>query len=126
MGIHLVSNIYGNSRLKHASTIKYHKLWCKARTMLLPVPQADRMLAFKLINYFSSYPAVFGFWASSPPDNITLIPANKKTDQRFFFPMVRLALVQLFLPLQTQSSLSLIPQLLMLIHMPLYRVMMVE
>ena len=29
----------------------------------------------------SSHPAALGFWASSSPDSITLIPANKKTDQ---------------------------------------------
>ena len=31
--------------------------------------------------YFSIYQAAFGFLASSPPDNITLNPANKRTDQ---------------------------------------------
>ena len=36
------------------------------------------MSASKLIQYFSSYPAAFGFWSSSPPVNIDLHPANKK------------------------------------------------
>ena len=35
---------------------------------------------FKLMHYFYSYPAAFGFWASSPSNNITLNPANNKTD----------------------------------------------
>ena len=39
------------------------------------------MSASKLICYFSSHPAVFGFWASTPPDNITLNAANRKDDQ---------------------------------------------
>ena len=39
------------------------------------------MLASKLIQYFSSHPVAFGFQSSSPPDNITLNPADKKTDQ---------------------------------------------
>ena len=34
-----------------------------------------------MVHYFSSHLTAFGFWASSPPDNITLNPANKKTDQ---------------------------------------------
>ena len=33
-----------------------------------------------LIYYFSSHPVAFRFWASLPPDNITLNPANKRTD----------------------------------------------
>ena len=39
------------------------------------------MSASKLICYFSSHPAAFGFWASSPPDNITLNSANRKADE---------------------------------------------
>ena len=42
---------------------------------------ATKMLASKLIPYFSSYPAAFGFWASTPPENITLNSANRKADQ---------------------------------------------
>ena len=38
------------------------------------------MSAIKLISYFLSHPVAFGFVASSAPD-ITLNPANKKTDQ---------------------------------------------
>ena len=33
------------------------------------------------LSYFSSHPAAFGFWASTPPDNITLNAANRKADQ---------------------------------------------
>ena len=39
------------------------------------------MSASKLIHYFSSHPAAFGFWASTPPDNISLNSANRKVDQ---------------------------------------------
>ena len=39
------------------------------------------MSASKLIHYFPSHLAAYGFWASSPPDNIILNLAKKKTDQ---------------------------------------------
>ena len=42
---------------------------------------ATKMSASKLIHYFSSHPAAFGFWASTPTDNITLNSANRKADQ---------------------------------------------
>ena len=42
---------------------------------------ATKMSASKLIHYFSSHPAAFGFWASTPPDNISLNSANRKADQ---------------------------------------------
>ena len=35
----------------------------------------------KLICYFSIHAALFGFWASLPPDNITLNPANMMVGQ---------------------------------------------
>ena len=46
----------------------------------MPIPLAGKMLAATLINYFFQSPAVFEFWASLPPDNITQNAANK-TDQ---------------------------------------------
>ena len=42
---------------------------------------ATKMSASKLICYFSSHPTAFGFWSSTPPDKITLTPANRKADQ---------------------------------------------
>ena len=42
---------------------------------------ATKMSASKLIHYFSSHLAAFGFMASTPPDNITLNSANRKPDQ---------------------------------------------
>ena len=42
---------------------------------------ATKMLAFKLICYFTSHPGAFGFWPSTPPENITLNSANRKADQ---------------------------------------------
>ena len=47
----------------------------------MPVPQASKMSAPKLIHNFSRHPAAFGFQASLPPDNITLNPANMRTYQ---------------------------------------------
>ena len=46
-----------------------------------PVSLATKMSASKLICYFSSHAAAFGFWASTPPDYITLNSANRKADQ---------------------------------------------
>ena len=58
------------------------KLWCQAGALLLlaPVPLATKMSASKLIYYFSSHPAAFGFQSSTPLDNITLTSANRKAD----------------------------------------------
>ena len=42
---------------------------------------ATKMSASKLIHYFSSHPAALGFWASTPPDTISLNSANRKADQ---------------------------------------------
>ena len=42
---------------------------------------ATKMSASKLICYFSSHSAAFGFWASTPPDNISLNSVNRKADQ---------------------------------------------
>ena len=39
------------------------------------------MSVSQLIHYFSSHPGAFQFRVSLPSDNITLNPANKKTDQ---------------------------------------------
>ena len=61
--------------------IHTHKLWCQARALLSPVSLATKMSASKLIRYFSSHPAAFGFWASTPPDNISLNSANRKVYQ---------------------------------------------
>ena len=47
------------------------------RALLSPVPLATKMSVSELIFYFSSPPAAFGFWSSSPSDNITLNPAKK-------------------------------------------------
>ena len=64
-----------------APTIRTHKLWCQARALLAPISLATKMSASKLIHYFSSHPAAFGFWACTPPDNISLNSANRKVDQ---------------------------------------------
>ena len=64
-----------------APSIRTRKLWYQARALLTPVSLATKMSASKLIHYFSSHPAAFGFWASTPPDNISLNSANRKVDQ---------------------------------------------
>ena len=51
------------------------------RDLLAPVSVATKVSASKLIHYFSSHPAAFGFQASTPPDNISLNSANRKVDQ---------------------------------------------
>ena len=77
----MVSTISDNSKLQLAPSICTHKLWCQARALLAPVSLATKMSVSKLIRYFSSHPAAFGFWASTPPDNISLNLANRKVDQ---------------------------------------------
>ena len=77
----LVSTLSDISELQLAPNIQTHKLWCQARALLAPVSLATKMSASKLIHYFSSHPTTFGFWASTPPGNITLNSANRKADQ---------------------------------------------
>ena len=68
--LHSVSTLSDNSKLQLAPNICTCKLWCQARALLAPVSLATKMSASKLIYYFSSHPAAFGFTASTPPDNI--------------------------------------------------------
>ena len=77
----LVITLSDNSKLQLAPSIHTHKLWCQARALLAPVCLATKMSASKLICYFSSHPAAFGFWVSTPPDNNSLNSANRKVDQ---------------------------------------------
>ena len=79
--LHLVSTLSDNSKPQHAPSIHTHKLWCQARALLAPVSLATKMSASKLIRYFSSHLASFGFRASTPPDNISLNSASRKVDQ---------------------------------------------
>ena len=80
--LHSVSTLSDNSRLQLAPSIRSHKLWCQARALLTPMPLATKMSAYKLIHYFSSHPAAFGFWSLTSPDNITLTSANRKADHQ--------------------------------------------
>ena len=77
----LVSNLSDNSKPQLPPSIKSHKLWCQARALLAPVSLATKMTTSKLINYFSTHPAAFGFWSLTLLDNITLSSANRKADQ---------------------------------------------
>ena len=45
------------------------------------MPLATKMSASKLIHYFPSHPAAFGFQSLTPPDNTTLTFANRKVVQ---------------------------------------------
>ena len=45
------------------------------------MPLATKSAASKLICYYSSYPATFGFQSTTPPDNITMISDKRKADQ---------------------------------------------
>ena len=83
--LHLVSTLSDNSKLQLAPSIRSHKLWCQARALLAPVSLATKMSASKLIHYFTSHPAAFRFWSSTPPDNIILTSANRKADQSLRF-----------------------------------------
>ena len=78
---HSVSTLSDNSKPQLAPSIRTHKLWCQAMALLAPVSLATKISASKLIHYFSSHPVAFGFWASTPPDNISLNSANRKVDQ---------------------------------------------
>ena len=79
--LHSVSTLSDNSKPQLAPSIRTCKLWCQARALLAPVSLATKVSASKLIHYFSSHPAAFGFQASTPPDNISLNSANRKADQ---------------------------------------------
>ena len=79
--LHSVTTLSDTSKLQLAPTIRSHKLWCQARALLAPVPLTTKMSAPKLICYFSSHLAAFGFQSSTPPDNTTLSSANRKANQ---------------------------------------------
>ena len=79
--LHSVSTLCDNSKLPLAPSIQTHKMWCQARALLAPVSLATKMSTSKLIHYFSSHPAAFGFWALIALDNIILNSANRKADQ---------------------------------------------
>ena len=76
-----VSTLSGNSKLQLAPSICTNKLQCQARALFAPVSLGTKMSASKLICYFSSHPAAFGFQASTSPDNISLNSTNRKADQ---------------------------------------------
>ena len=79
-----VSTISDTSKPQLAPSIQSDKM-CQARVRLFHLSVAGKMSASKLIQYFSSHPAAFGFQSYSLPDNITLNPASKKTDESQIF-----------------------------------------
>ena len=76
-----VSTLSDHSKLQLTPSIQTGKLCCQGRALLAPVSLATKMLASKLIHYFCSHPAAFGFWASTPADNISLNSAKRKAYQ---------------------------------------------
>ena len=109
-----------NSKLKLAAFIKSHKLWFQPRTLLLTVPQADKMSVSKSLHYFSSHWVAFGFWASLSPDNITLNLAYKRTD--LSLSGLQTGIGAAAYATFTQSSLFLTLGLPLLKQLPLHRV----
>ena len=79
--LHLVSTASDTSKQKPGHSMRSCKLWCQTRAIHSPVSLATKVFASKLICYFSIHPAVIGLQSSTPPDNITLNPANRKANQ---------------------------------------------
>ena len=52
-----------------APSIKTNRSWCQARDLILPALLVHKVLACKLIHYFSIYLAAFVFQAFTPLDN---------------------------------------------------------
>ena len=77
--LHSVGTLCDNSNPRLAPSIRAHKLWCQAMALLASVPLATKMSASKLIGYFSSHPATFGFQSLTPPGSITMTSANRKS-----------------------------------------------
>ena len=63
--LHWVSTISDTSKMQLAPSIRSCKLLCQAWALLAPVPLATKMLASKLISYFSSHPVAFRFQSST-------------------------------------------------------------
>ena len=59
--LYLVSTVSDNSKPWLALTVKFCRLWCQVRAMLMSVSLADRMSASSLICYFASHPVAFGY-----------------------------------------------------------------
>ena len=57
-----VRTISDGSKLQLIPSIKSHKLWCQVRELPLPLPQAGKMSASKLICYISSSVWIPGFF----------------------------------------------------------------
>ena len=118
----LVSTLSDNSKLQLASSIRSHKLWCQARALLAPVPLAtNKMSASKLICYFSSHPAAFGFQSLTPSDNIPLTSITGRLIN--LYQICSLVLVLLLMLLLTQSNSSPTSELLFLVLFPLYLIL---
>ena len=122
--LYLVCTITDISRLQLVPCNKSHKLWYQARALVLHVLEGGKVSASKLIHCFSSHTAAFGFWATLPPDIITLNPAKKKTDQSLYGFQTGIVIAA-HATLDTEQ-LIFIWELPLLIQLPFYRVLMVS
>ena len=122
--LHSISTISDTSNLQLAPSIKSYKLWFQAGALPFPVSLAGKMSASKLIWYFSSHLAASGSWSSSLPDNITSNPANEKIDHSLSDFQTDID-VAAYSTLDTEQLIS-IPELLLMIPLPLFRILMGE
>ena len=115
--LHLVSTISDTSKPQLASSTRTHKLWCQTRASLALVSLATKMSASKLICYFSNHPTTLdsGLLHHQMTSH-WLLPTGRLSR---VYQNVRLALVLLLMLLSTQSSSFLIPELPLLILIPL-------
>ena len=112
-----VSTLSDNPKLQLVPSIRSCKLWCKAGTLLAPVSLATKMLASKLIFYFSGHPTAFRFWSLAPLDNITWLLLMGRLIS--LSQVCGWVLVLLIMPLLTQSNSSPTSELPFLILFPL-------
>ena len=59
--LNYISNLFDSSKLQSVPSIKFCKLRCQVRALIIPLALAGRMLASKLFHYFSSHPVTLGF-----------------------------------------------------------------
>ena len=96
------------------SSIKCCTLWCQAGALLLPAPQVDKISAYELILHISCHLGAFGIQASLPP--------NSNTDLSNFQTGSGAVAHAIF----DTKLLILIPELHLLIQLPLCKVLMEE
>ena len=104
----LVNTVPSSSRPQLGPSIKSCKLWCQTRGLYLPVLQAGKMLASKLICYFSGHLAAFGFWSSLLPSHQPLWELSGLSQRLGSALMIKSGLYQSLLVPPRQGSCTLI------------------